>query len=331
MINFSGGMPDPENMAGEMREFFTGKMRREALLVKERRRRTFLISLGLAAAVFATLFAACRYFLRPLSEIADGLELWILYLLLPLTVAVLAFSIMHVLSLRAVLNDFKARVTDQFAEFINPAVVHDSASPLPGKEIRDSLLFPAEAGLEAGPDRFRGVLDGVGFRFCHLDLNTPAAGPCGLANGLFFHAVFDRPFRHFVLSVPEGVELSLSQVGRGLSDQGLERPGELVRLEEKGLGRQLVVRPDGGDGDLLPVDAMRRLEELRLTRNVQSYFSCLGRQLYLALLSPRDNPGAGSCFDDFNFDHCLNFSIGARTCLELVRELGKRPDLFSAD
>ncbi len=331
MINFHVGKSMLQGMAEEMKEFFTGKMRREALVVKERRRRTFMISLGLSALVFVVLFAVCWHFLQPFSEVADGMDLWALYLLLPLTVAVLAFSIMHILSLRAVLNDFKAKVTDQFAEFINPAVVHDTGAPMSEKEIRDSLMFPATAKLESGPDRFRGALDGVGYRFCHLGLNTPSAGPAGLANGLFFHAEFSQPFRHFALSAPEGAELSLSQVSRGLLDQNLEQPGELVRLDEKGLGRQLVVRSDGGGGDLLPMDSMRRMEELRLTRNVQSYFSCLGKQLYIALLSPQDDPNAGSCFDDFNFDHCLNFSAEARTCLELVRELGKRPDMFKAN
>ena len=160
------------NPADDLRRLFAEKLMPEVVTVNARRRKALWLSIAAAAAVFVVLVLATALMLGQYARFMREHDqtIWPLYVLFPLTMAILAFSIVHVLILRSAVSDFRAAVLGRVAEFVDPALAVEAGRRVSPETVERSLLFPAGAKAKPGEDRFHGrTAAGSAYELCEFN------------------------------------------------------------------------------------------------------------------------------------------------------------------
>lgn len=291
--------------------------------VMARKRRSLFTSLAAAAGTFLLCAVGVYIFLIPYRQLMQdhNVTYWPLLIFAPLSLAMVIFCLVYILSLRGAVSQFRTALIDRMAEFIHPGLVHDAGRELSREERALAPLSLVDGEPVAGSDQFRGQIDGVAVRLHDLRCLGGSGGEGGKKNarsGLYFHASFARPFAAPVVMLPENA--------------GTTPPvGELTCFDDAAHGRRLFA--PAGDGDfarrLLSGEILDCLESLRRQRGTELFLACDGNVLRMALLTRtgrRELPGG---FDGFDFGHCREFCLDAALCLAVSRDLAGRADVWA--
>lgn len=329
----ASGVPNrrPEPADADFRRFFAITLKPEAERVTARRKKAFLQALAAGALAFALFAAAAYFYLAPYFSLPSASlgNLWPLMLLLPLSIAILTASTVYILILRAVVADFKRTVVSRIAEFVDPAIVYDPGRSIPEETFRRSLLFENKNyNRFAGEDYFRGAVGRTRFEFSELKVEDVRQTRDGetryeVFGGIFFVAGFNKKFKGFTMAVPDFAEANFGWVGTALQNMNFTRPGQAVRLEDAEFERLYAVyASDQVEARyILSPALMQRLVELRRKHDVDLYFSCADEHVHIALLTRRKHFEMPGLFSDLTIEHCREFCLDIRACIDLVEDL----------
>ena len=303
--------------------------------VTARRRSGLYIALGVGVLLFLLLAAAVYLFFAPYRNLMGehGISYWPLLFLAPASLGMIGFSLVYILSLRHAVKEFRETLVGKMAEFIDPAVVHESGKTLPKEELEGSLLATIGGRPLSGTDQFRGRIPGAAVHFSDLRMKREKSGPDGkdeMLTGLYFYAVMKRKFAMPIMVFPSSVEVSRSGLEAKLRADGDNVGAGLLRLDDPAFGRQILV-PSGGEDfvlKLLSAPEFARLEAMRRRDDASLYLSCRGDCLRVALLSSSERLDLPGLFDGFDFGHCREFCRDARMCMNLAISVAERNDLW---
>lgn len=315
-------------------QFFQNRLRPVVEDIGKRKKAALKKSLLAAIATFAVFGAGAYLFFAPYAQMLGDHKItyWPILVLLPTTMAVIAFSICYILMLRGVVRDFRESLVRCMAEHIDPELVHDPNRRLPGQDIERSLLFEAFGSPAPGNELFHGRAGETQVELADLRVEC-ADDQEGRAvwRGLFFKAVFERRFRTFMLSLPEDVAVSLGNLGGKLRDAG-ELGGELVRLDSNDGLRHTVVESawQGLVGRSVESAAWKEVTGGLRERGVRTLVSFRGKVLSIAMVSRKEGAeSSAKIFDDFDFGGCREFCRDARLCLNLALQAAANRELFA--
>lgn len=302
------------------------------------KRRSLLVSLTVALGVFLVCAAAVYVFLMPYRQMMQthGVTYWPLIILAPLSLAMVVFCLVFILSLRGAVKTFRTALMARMAEFIHPDLVHDALREMPREEMRAVPLSLLDGIPVAGADQFRGTVDGIAVRFFDLQCAGGEAKKDKnslVRTGLYFQAAFARQFIAPVAMLPGDSEVSRSGVEAKLAAEGIAAAEGWVRLDDKEHGLQVLTLSGQEDfaRQLLPEEAFGCLDALRRQRGAELLLACHGNVLRVVLMAKverRDLPGR---FDGFDFGHCREFCLDATLCLDIARELAVRESVWRKD
>lgn len=315
---------DGPNPAGIPRRsftrFFADKLRPVIERVREGRRRAVKRAFLAAAAVFAAFFAVIYLFFAPYNQVlaSHDITYWPLLVLIPATMAVIAFSMTYLLGLRSLVGDFRAALLGRMAEYVDPGVVYDVSGGPDAGEAAAGFLFPEGSARLAAKDGFRGRVDGMDVRFTEIRVAGEDAGRKTERSGVFFVARFDRRFRSFYLTAPLPPAIAPGTLAAGL------RIGEdgVARLESPAKDRQTLL-PAGASERMEPrlsPPVERELAGIAARRSGALYLSLRDDVLRAAILAPNPKPNAAGVFDSFDVNRCHEFCDDAAVCLQIARE-----------
>lgn len=313
--------------------FFAEKMRPVVERVAPRRRNALKWGLVVAGAVFLVFFLVVYAFFAPYNQMLgeNKITYWPLLVLLPSTMAVISFSLVYIVALRALVKDFREALVGRMAEYIDPGLVFEEGQPFAADELDASLLFTGWAEASSGADRFGGRCGNA-----RVGIAEAKAAPVDRADGRDRHGIvcnakFEKRFRPLVVVLPRAVPASLSAMGEKLRADGDLPEGELVRLEDPGLQVQILTPSSNTDGVRLELspDLQERLSDIRLRRGVEFSISLRGDSLWMAMLSDRDADRKQDIFDGFDFARCRDFCLDASLFMRLARELEANDALWA--
>lgn len=317
--------------------FSQEKLKSAVETVNARRKRGLYLSLGAGAAVFAVLAAGVYVFFAPYREIMGehGISYWPLLFLAPASLALIAFCLVYILTLRSAVKEFRENLVSKMAEFIDPGIVHEAERPLPKEELEGDLLSTLGGTPAGGTDLFRGRAAGAAVHFSDIRLKrgADADGKPQMLTGLYFYAVMEKKFAMPLLVFPSSVEVSRSGIETKLRAAGEAVGTGLLRLDDPAMGRQMLV-PSGGEEfvlGMLASPAFAKLEALRRERGGSLCLSCRGDTLRIALLTESERMDLPGMFDEFDFAHCREFCRVAKLCLELAQGMAERKDVWRAE
>lgn len=303
--------------------------------VTARRRHGLYLALGVGFALFLLFAAGVYVFFAPYRDLMGehGISYWPLLFLAPASLGMIGFSLVYILTLRNAVKEFRETLVGKMAEFIDPAIVHESGKTLPKEELEGSLLNIVGGVPLSGTDQFRGRIPGAAVHFSDLRMKREKAGTDGkdkMLTGLYFYAVMERKFAMPLLVFPSSVDVSRGGFEEKLRADGDDIGAGLLRLDDPAFGRQILV-PSGGEEfalNLLSSPAFARLEALRRRDDASLYLSCRGDCLRVVLLSSCERLDLPGVFDGFDFGHCREFCRDAGMCLDLARSVADRDDLW---
>ena len=318
-----------EPISGDFSRFFTEKLRPAIDGISARRRKALKTAVLAAGGVFLVMLVAVYLFFAPYGKMLGeyNISYWPLLLLLPATMAVIAFSIVYLLLLRSMFGEFRNTMVGRLAEFIDPGFIHQPGAPVSSDDLNASLLFGPVGKPASGNDLFRGRVGGFGAELAEIGVK----GDDPLA-GVFCSVRCGRRFKSFCVAFPEDVQASVSGVTAAADAQGYSLSSELVR-REAALGMQaLVPSPDQALADvLLSPGLAARLADMRHSRDVRLFLSFRDDRLWIALLTRRARSGDDRIFEGFDFAHSREFCLDAVFALDVLRWLQDRPEFWVRD
>lgn len=316
-------------------QFTRDKVRPAIDAIAKRKRSGLLVALGVGLTVFIVFACVVYFIMLPYQKMMGDHQIsyWPLMILAPASLALIAFTLVYILSLRNTVKEFRESLIKGMTEFIDPGLVHEAGRGLEPRQLEESGFFAGPEKPVVGGDRFRGRSGEAAVEFC--DVHVPLGGdgkPAASLTGIFLKAVYPKEFREPLFVFPEGVEASRSGIEEKLAANGVAVPGGLVRVDDKATSRQILKpaeAPGWGDG-FLSRDIGGRLNELKASRGGELYLGCWGKNLYLAFLSRSERVELPGTFEGFDFGNCREFCREASTGMALVRELGNRSDVWKA-
>ncbi len=326
-------MPDKPENTDTFAHFFLEKLRPEIDKVNLGRKSALWRSLLVGAGTFILFFLIIYILLTPYYHLLADYEITYvpLMVLLPLTMAVIGFSLVYIMSLRSVVRNFRETMVSKFAQFIDPDMGHQPDTPFSEETLRQSLLFENLGTPEAGPDRFLGRRGIASYEAAELRLVETNKGR---QEGIFYTAKFDRRFPALLVVLTADKPISLSGMEAKLAVAGIQHGDELVRLEVPGYPLQLITRPRDQETAQKLLAAVFTPELLMYChqRQLDPYLSCIGDRLSIALVQsiPGQTKDRQPVFDTFDFARCRDFCNDFAMCLGVSDELARNMALWEA-
>ncbi len=321
-----GGLDMDEQLSRAFAIFLRDKLQPAVQEVNGRKRSVLHTSLVVGAGLFALLAVGVYYIMAPYRKLMQdhSLSYWPMFLLVPLAVAMIGFSLTYIIGLKSLVSDFRGVLVRRLAEYVDPGLVYEEHRPLSDDVIRDGLIF-ANFQAQSGSDCFRGRIGSGTAELVPIQVQVKQAGKEGgtLRHGVFLNAKMARSFPAPALVAPAGVEVSLRGVEERLSALGVRVPGGLVR-EEVG-GRQVLSPAEGRwywEGRLAP-ETLRRLAGTEKAKGGEFYLSCAGDRLAAALLSDPKRLDFPRVFEEMDFGRCQEFSADALLLVAVARDMGE--------
>lgn len=319
-----------DDLAPKFARFSQDRLRPAVAVVEARKRRGLRVSAAVALALFVILALVIYVTFAPYAKLMSehSIASWPVFLLIPLSLAVIAFCIAYILCLRGAVAEFRETLIGRIGEFIFPGVVHEANTPPEPDVLVKSLLFVG-AGQPAGVgERFRGRVGDAVVSFSELRVSPGKDAAAGPLSGVFCAAVFPRAFKTPLVALPASAPASISGLAEKLAETGDGRE-ELLRLDDPDAGLQVVVPAshERTGRDFLASAVRSDLREIRDRFAVDAFLSCRGDALSVALLS-RGQPGGAGAIEEFNMDAIREFCRRAGACLQLARAVGRTDGLW---
>lgn len=311
-----------DDLAEKFARFAQDRLRPAVGVVEARKRRGLRLALAVALAVFVGVALVVYLMFAPYLKLMNEHEItyWPMLLVVPASLAMLAFCIVYILGLRGAVVEFRTTLVRRIGEFIDPALAHEANVPFAPDVLSKSLLFVDGDAPGAGGDRFRGRIAGADVSLAELRSNAGKGGA-----GVFCAAVFPRDFGGALVLLPA-------------SAAGV--PGVVDKVGEAGGGGKALLLDDAGPGcrAVVPAlreqwarevlsdslrDDMREIERLGFDVRV----SCRGDTLFIALLAPAGKERKGA-LDEFDMEGVMGFCRGAGVCLDMVRAAERNAALW---
>ena len=245
-------------------------------------RRAILVGAGVFLVVAATTALLTAAQMQLVWQHAFGYGMMLLALF-PLSLAVIAFSLVYVLLIRRLTLEFRKNLLGRLAEFIHPGAVHETGRAIPEDELTQNRLFDGLGRPISGSERFRLVSGSIACEFAEVRLEKKAAAGPPLT-GVFLTA-------RFTSRLARTIAFPAASPGQG--PEGAPPNDSAASLAEQASRRGGICRMHGAD------DRVR-----------------------IALLSEHRTHGAGNTpGDDFDFANSREFCRAALLCLAMARAL----------
>lgn len=309
--------------------FFAEKLQPAVARVAERRREAVKRAVVTALAVFVVFLVAVYAFFSPYQEVLDeySITYWPLLILLPLTLAVISFSIVYILSLRTMVTEFRKALLERMANYIDAGVTFETERPFGKGEIAASLLFDEKAKLVSGQDRFHCRVGGASVELSEIRVT----GQKREQSGIFAVAHFNKRLDNAVAVFPPSAAIDAKALTDRLRASGFPMDPErmFVVSEDAATGGRFFTL---NGGPAARPKLSRDLEEM-LTFNrerlgVECLFFLRGEVMYAAFVAGHGKPEHVWACDGFDLGRCREFCLEAALCIHLAREIDADAELW---